>query len=303
VTHPAPPDRARPIRPPHPHPSGVRPPAIPRDLVPRHVALIMDGNGRWAKARGLPRTEGHKRGESALFDVIMGAIELGIPYLSAFAFSTENWRRSPDEVRFLMGFNRDVIHRRRDEFHEMGVRVRWAGRRPRLWRSVISELEYAERLTAGNSVLTLQFCVNYGSRAEIADAAAAIAADAVAGKIRPGKVDEKLFARYLDEPGLPDVDLFIRSSGEQRVSNFLLWQSAYAELVFLDTLFPDFDRRHLWQACEIYARRDRRYGGAQPNPVPAPPPPLAEPPRAEPRLPERLDDGDRQHAGDGGRAK
>ena len=132
------PGAARPIRPPDPHPEGARPPAIPAELLPRHVALVMDGNGRWAKQRGLPRTEGHKRGESALFDVIMGAIELGIPYLSAYAFSTENWRRSPDEVRFLMGFNRDVIRRRRDQLHEMGVRVRWAGRRPRLWRSVIS---------------------------------------------------------------------------------------------------------------------------------------------------------------------
>jgi trans,polycis-polyprenyl diphosphate synthase len=262
----------RPIRPPDPHPGGAQPPDIPRSLVPRHVALVMDGNGRWAKARGLPRTEGHKRGESALFDVIMGAIELGIPYLSAYAFSTENWRRSPDEVRFLMGFNRDVIHRRRDEFHEMGVRVRWAGRRPRLWRSVIAELEYAERLTAENSVLTLQFCVNYGGRAEIADAAAALAADVAAGKLRPDKVNEKVFARYLDEPDIPDVDLFIRSSGEQRTSNFLIWQSAYAELVFLDTLFPDFDRRHLWQACEIYASRDRRYGGALPNAVSDPGP-------------------------------
>ena len=192
----------------------------------------------------------------------MGAIELGIPYLSAYAFSTENWRRSPDEVRFLMGFNRDVIRRRRDQLNEMGVRVRWAGRRPRLWRSVISELEDAERMTAGNSVLTLQFCVNYGGRSEIADAAAALAADAVAGRIRPDRIDEKVFARYLDEPGIPDVDLFVRSSGEQRLSNFLIWQSAYAELVFLDTLFPDFDRRHLWRACEIYASRDRRYGGA-----------------------------------------
>ena len=134
---------------------GARPPDIPPELVPRHVALVMDGNGRWAKQRGLPRTEGHKRGEYSLFDVIMGAIELGIPYLSAYAFSTENWRRSPDEVRFLMGFNRDVIRRRRDQLNEMGVRVRWAGRRPRLWRSVISELEDAERMTAGNSVLTL----------------------------------------------------------------------------------------------------------------------------------------------------
>jgi undecaprenyl diphosphate synthase len=170
-----------------------------------------------------------------------------------------------------MGFNRDVIRRRRDQLNEMGVRVRWAGRRPRLWRSVISELEDAEQLTAGNSVLTLQFCVNYGGRAEIADAAAAMAADVAAGKLRADRIDEKVFARYLDEPGIPDVDLFIRSSGEQRTSNFLIWQSAYAEFVFLDTLFPDFDRRHLWQACEIFARRDRRYGGAEPSPPPAEP--------------------------------
>ncbi len=256
------------VRPPDPHPGGARPPDIPAHLLPRHVALVMDGNGRWAKQRGLPRTEGHKAGEHSLFDVIMGAIELGIPYLSAYAFSTENWRRSPDEVRFLMGFNRDVIRRRRDQLNEMGVRVRWAGRHQRLWRSVIDELADAEQMTAGNSVLTLQFCVNYGGRAEIADAAAAIAAEAAAGKLRAGNVTEKTIARYLDEPGIPDVDLFVRSSGEQRISNFLIWQSAYAEFVFLDTLFPDFDRRHLWHACEIYAGRDRRYGGAQPNPPP-----------------------------------
>ena len=283
------PGAARPIRPPDPHPEGARPPAIPAELLPRHVALVMDGNGRWAKQRGLPRTEGHKRGESALFDVIMGAIELGIPYLSAYAFSTENWRRSPDEVRFLMGFNRDVIRRRRDQLHEMGVRVRWAGRRPRLWRSVISELEDAERMTAGNSVLTLQFCVNYGGRSEIADAAAAMAADAVAGRLRPDRINEKVLARYLDEPGIPDVDLFVRSSGEQRISNFLIWQSAYAELVFLDTLFPDFDRRDLWRACAIYASRDRRYGGAVPNPLPA--------------LPDGLDPGDHEQAHDRGHAQ
>ncbi len=179
--------RAHAVRPPDPHISGARPPAIPADLVPRHVALVMDGNGRWAKERGLPRTEGHKRGEFALFDVIMGAIELGIRNLSAYAFSTENWKRSPEEVRFLMGFNRDVIRRRRDQLHEMGVRVRWAGRRPRLWRSVISELEDAERLTARNDVLTLQFCVNYGGRAEIADAAAAIAADVAAAGCGQGR--------------------------------------------------------------------------------------------------------------------
>ena len=256
---------ARPVRPPFPHPSGVRPPAIPRDLVPRHVAIVMDGDGRWAKQRGLPRTEGHKQGEASLLDVLAGAIELGVEYVSAYAFSTENWRRHPDEVRFLMGFNRDVIHRRRDELSAMGVRIRWAGRRPKLWRSVIKELEDAEQMSSENTVLTLQFCCNYGGRAEIADAAAAIAEEVAAGKIRPDKINEKLFSRYLDEPEIPEVDLFIRSSGEQRLSNFLLSQSAYAELVFLDTLWPDFDRRHLWHACEIYASRDRRYGGAVPT--------------------------------------
>ncbi|HUN32334.1 MAG TPA: isoprenyl transferase [Trebonia sp.] len=259
------PQQSGPVLPPFPHPTGARPPEIPSDLVPRHVAIVMDGDGRWAKERGLPRTEGHKQGESSLMDVLMGCIDLGIEYISAYAFSTENWKRHPDEVRFLMGFNRDVIHRRRDELASMGVRIRWAGRRPRLWRSVIAELESAEQLSAANTVLTLQFCCNYGGRAEIADAAATIAAEVAAGKIKPDKIDEKLFARYLDEPDIPDVDLWIRSSGEQRLSNFLLWQSAYAELVFLDTLWPDFDRRHLWHACEIYANRERRYGGATPN--------------------------------------
>jgi len=251
--------------PPNPHPSGARPPDIPKDKVPRHIALVMDGNGRWAKQRGLPRTRGHEAGEHSLFDCVEGAIELGVKALSAYAFSTENWRRSPEEVRFLMGFNRDVIRRRRDEMHALGVRVRWAGRRPRLWRSVIKELEIAEELTRDNDVLTLTMCVNYGGRAEIADAAAAIAREAAAGRLDPDKVDESTVARFLDEPDMPDVDLFVRSSGENRTSNFLLWQSAYAELVFLDTLWPDFDRRHLWQAIEIYASRDRRYGGAVPN--------------------------------------
>jgi undecaprenyl diphosphate synthase len=237
--------------------------------VPKHVAIVMDGNGRWAKARGLPRTKGHEAGEASLLDVVEGAIEVGVEWISAYAFSTENWRRSPDEVRFLMGFNRDVIRRRRDYMHELGVRVRWAGRRPKLWKSVIDELEYAEELTKDNRVLTLTMCVNYGGRAEIADAAGAFARAAIAGDVDPSKVTPKIFARYLDEPEMPDVDLFIRSSGEQRTSNFLLWQSAYAELVFLDTLWPDFDRRDLWRAIEMYADRERRYGTARPNEVPS----------------------------------
>jgi undecaprenyl diphosphate synthase len=252
----------REVKAPNPHPSGVRPPDLPKDKIPRHVAIVMDGNGRWAKSRGLPRTAGHEAGESSLFDCVEGAIELGITAISAYAFSTENWRRSPDEVRFLMGFNRDVIRRRRDEMHELGVRVRWAGRRPRLWRSVIKELEVAEELTRDNDVLTLTMCVNYGGRAEIADAAAAIGREVAAGRLNPDKIDESTVARFLDEPDMPDVDLFVRSSGENRTSNFLLWQSAYAEFVFLDTLWPDFDRRHLWAACEEYASRQRRFGTA-----------------------------------------
>lgn len=248
---------------PTPHPSGATAPNIPREFVPRHVAVVMDGNGRWAQERGLPRTAGHEAGEASLLDCVHGALELGIGWLSAYAFSTENWRRSPDEVRFLMGFNRDVIRRRRDEMHEMGVRVRWAGRRPRLWKSVIKELEEAERLTAKNTKLTLTMCVNYGGRAEIVDAITDIAEQVRMGKIDPTSVTEKNFHRYLYEPDMPDVDLFVRSSGEQRTSNFLLWQSAYAEMVFLDTLWPDFDRRNLWEACEIYAARDRRYGGVK----------------------------------------
>lgn len=227
----------------------------------------MDGNGRWAKQRGLPRTKGHEAGEAVLFEVIDGAIEMGIPYLSAYAFSTENWKRDPCEVRFLMGFNREVIRRRRDELDALGVRVRWAGRRPKLWGSVIHELEKTEDQTRHNTVMTLQLCVNYGGRAEIVDAVRAIAAEAKAGRINPERITEASFRRYLDEPDIPDVDLFIRSSGEQRTSNFLLWQSAYAEYVFLDKLWPDWDRRDLWAAVEGYARRDRRFGGAIPNQV------------------------------------
>ncbi|HSK96750.1 MAG TPA: isoprenyl transferase [Euzebyales bacterium] len=249
-------------RPPSAHPSGARPPALPAQLVPQHVAVVMDGNGRWARARGLPRTAGHEAGEAALFDVVEGAIEIGVRYVSAYAFSTENWRRSSDEVRFLMGFNRDVIRRRRDDMHALGVRVRWAGRRPRLWRSVIRELEEAERLTRSNTVCTLTMCVNYGGRAEIADAARALAEQVAAGTLKPAQVTQKALARCLDEPGLPDVDLFWRTSGEQRLSNFMLWQSAYAELVFTDVRWPDVDRRQLWSAVEEYARRTRRYGTA-----------------------------------------
>jgi len=254
--------RARQVRAPSPHPSGARPPAIPAARVPRHVAIVMDGNGRWARSRGLPRTAGHEAGEHSLFEVVEGAIEIGVKAVSAYAFSTENWARSPDEVRFLMGFNRDVIRRRRDEMHALGVRVRWAGRAPRLWRSVIKELKVAEEMTRHNDVLTLTMCVNYGGRAELADVARSIAREVAAGRQNPDKVDEKVFARHLYVPELADADMVWRTSGEERLSNFLLWQAAYAELVFTDILWPDVDRLALWKAIEIYAARDRRFGSA-----------------------------------------
>jgi undecaprenyl diphosphate synthase len=230
-------------------------PGIDPDRVPAHVAIVMDGNGRWANRQGLTRIEGHRAGEAALLDVVAGAIQIGVKHLSVYAFSTENWKRSPDEVRFLMGFNRDVLHRRRDQLNDWGVRVRWAGRKPRLWRSVIDELQFAERLTAHNSVLTLTMCVNYGGRQELVDAVRAMVSSGA-------PITEKSIQKHLYTSELPDVDLFVRSSGEQRTSNFLLWQSAYAELVFLDTLWPDFSRVQLWDAVETYARRTRRFGGA-----------------------------------------
>jgi undecaprenyl diphosphate synthase len=247
--------------------TGIYPPELPAAGVPDHVAIVMDGNGRWANKRGLPRTEGHRAGEAALLDVVAGAIQVGVKHLSVYAFSTENWVRSPDEVRFLMGFNRDVLHRRRDQLNEWGVRVRWAGRKPKLWASVIKELQFAEKLTEGNDVLTLTMCVNYGGRTEIADAVRSIAEDVKAGRLRPSGISEKTIARALYAPEMPDVDLFVRSSGEQRTSNFLLWQSAYAEMVFLNRLWPDFTREDLWEAIGIYVGRDRRFGGAVDKPA------------------------------------
>jgi undecaprenyl diphosphate synthase len=242
--------------------TGIYPPTLEPSSVPDHVAIVMDGNGRWANGKGLTRIEGHRAGEASLLDVVAGAIQIGVKHLSVYAFSTENWKRSPEEVRFLMGFNRDVLHRRRDQLNDWGVRVRWAGRKPRLWRSVIDELQFAERLTAANNVLTLTMCVNYGGRTEIADAVRGIAEDVAAGRLKPSGVTEKSIQKHLYAPDLPDVDLFVRSSGEQRTSNFMLWQSAYAEMVFLDTLWPDFTRESLWRAIEVFAARTRRFGGA-----------------------------------------
>jgi undecaprenyl diphosphate synthase len=233
--------------------------------VPHHVAIVMDGNGRWANARGLTRVEGHRAGEAALMDVIEGAIQAGVKYLTVFAFSTENWKRSPDEVKFLMNYNREVLRRRRDELDGWNVRIKWAGRRPKLWPTVIDELLIAEKQTARNKGLTFTMCVNYGSRIEIVDAINQIVEDSKSGKLS-GALTEKKMQNYLLTKDLPDVDLFIRSSGETRVSNFLLWQSAYAEFVFLDVLWPDFSRKDLWAAIQQYSKRNRRFGGAVDKP-------------------------------------
>ena len=241
-------------------PKPLEPPKVAS--VPRHVAIVMDGNGRWAKKRGLPRTAGHEAGELALLDVVHGAIQIGVKELSAYAFSTENWRRSPEEVKFLMGFNRDVLRRRRDEMHELGVRVRWVGKPGRLWKSVIGELQEAEELTNRNKVLTLNMCVNYGGRAEIVDAVQAIAYEVSKRKLEPSSIKESTLKKFMYNPQMSDVDLFLRTSGEERTSNFLPWQSVYAEMVFMDVLWPDVDRRTLWKAIEIYNERERRFGKA-----------------------------------------
>ena len=231
--------------------------------MPRHIALVMDGNGRWAQEKGMKRTEGHRRGEAVLLDVVDACLAAGVPYLSAYAFSTENWRRSPEEVRFLMGFNRDVLRRQREWLNERGVRVGWAGRRPRLWRSVIKELEAAQELTKDNTKMTLAMCVNYGGRAELVDGFRDIAKQVAAGELTPRDIKEETIAQHLYDPGMPDVDLFLRPSGEKRTSNFLLWQSAYAEMIYQDKLFPDFTPEDLFAAIEEYARRDRRFGGVK----------------------------------------
>ena len=248
-------------RPPQ-HTSKAAAPRIEADRLPNHVAIVMDGNGRWATQRGLSRTEGHKMGEAVVIDIACGAVELGIKWLSLYAFSTENWKRSPEEVRFLMGFNRDVVRRRRESLNAMGVKIRWVGSRPRLWRSVINELAIAEQMTKNNDVITINYCVNYGGRTEIADATREIAREVAAGRLNPERITESTISRHMQRPDIPDVDLFLRTSGEQRSSNFMLWQSAYAEYIFQDKLWPDYDRRDLWAACEEYVSRNRRFGSA-----------------------------------------
>ena len=226
--------------------------------VPSHVACVMDGNGRWAQRRGVKRTEGHAAGEEALWDVVQGAIDLGVRWLTVYAFSTENWRRPIDEVRFLMNFNREILTRRRTFLHDQGVRIRFAGRRDwRVPRKLIREQDESIDLTKGNRKMTLTFAFNYGGRAEIVDAVRTL----VAAGAKADDITEKAIARHLYFPDMPDPDLVVRTSGEFRISNFLLWELAYSELVFTEVLWPDFRRHHLAEAIREYQRRERRFGG------------------------------------------
>jgi undecaprenyl diphosphate synthase len=235
------------------------------DRIPRHVGLSLDGMGGGATARGLPRTAGHAAGEAALFDTVEGALEIGIEWLTAYTFSTENWSRSEDEVEFLMWFNEDLLTRRRDHLHAQGVRMLFAGDMddPRIPDRNRKHMAEAAEMTASNQRLNLVFAFNYGSRREILDATRAIAARVAAGELEVEDIDEALLARSLYIPDMPDVDLVIRSSGEHRLSNFLLWQSAYAEFHFPGILWPDFDRHGLLDAVIDYQQRERRFGGAE----------------------------------------
>jgi undecaprenyl diphosphate synthase len=226
--------------------------------VPTHVGCVMDGNGRWALKRRLPRTEGHAAGEEALFDAVEGALDLGIKWLTVYAFSTENWRRPADEVRFLIQFNESILVRRRDELNDRDVRIRFVGRRDwRVPKRLVRRMDEALSLTAANRTMTLTIAFNYGGRAEIVDAVRALVAAGTSAE----KIDERAIRRHLYDPEMPDPDLVVRTSGEYRISNFLLWELAYSELVFTDVLWPDFRREHLFEAVREFQRRDRRYGG------------------------------------------
>ena len=237
-------------------------PPAPAPPPPAHVAIIMDGNGRWAKARGLPRIAGHRRGAEAVRRTVKAAAAHGIAYLTLFGFSSENWKRPVDEVDDLMGLLRHYIRAEIAELHANGVRVRIIGDRARLAPDIVSLIDKAESLTGGNPGLTLTVALSYGARAEIAAASRAIAVAARDGRLAPEQVDEALFERYLLTAGMPDPDLVIRTSGEQRMSNFLLWQTAYAELVFTETLWPDFGEVELEKALREYHGRERRYGAS-----------------------------------------
>ncbi len=234
---------------------------IDPERVPAHVAIVMDGNGRWAQQRGLPRTEGHAAGEEALFDTVKGGVQVGLKWLTVYAFSTENWRRPASEVLYLMNFNRGILRRHRNELNDMNVRIRFIGRRDwRVPRSVLKEIEAAERLTRDNTGMRFTVAFNYGGRAEITDAVKQLLREHDAGRLRIEKLSERAIEERLYSPDMPDPDLLIRTSGEQRISNFLLWQAAYSELWFTPVFWPDFNREHLFEAIRDYQKRSRRFG-------------------------------------------
>lgn len=228
--------------------------------MPKTVAIIMDGNGRWATSRGLPRIEGHREGEKAVTATVLASVEMGLKALTLFAFSTENWKRPVDEVRFLMSFNRDMLDRRVAEFHENNVKIRFLGRRKRIPRSLMRKMDESAELTRNNNGLKLNVAFNYGGRAELVDAMRGIAQKVAEGKMKPGSISEKTISKHLYAPDLPDYDLLIRTAGEMRVSNFLLWEIAYAELYVTPVVWPDFRGENLREAIEEYSHRTRTYG-------------------------------------------
>ncbi len=237
-------------------------PGIDPSRIPVHIAAVMDGNGRWAQRRGLKRTDGHAAGEEALMDAVEGALDMGVKWLTVYAFSTENWRRPADEVRFLMHFNESLLTRRRDELNEKGVRIRFIGRRDwRVPKRLARRIDESVELTKRNRTLTLTIAFNYGGRAEIVDAVKELIDEGVSSS----KIDEKAIAKRLYAPDMPEPDLVVRTSGEFRTSNFLMWESAYSELVFTDVLWPDFRREHLFDSVREFQDRDRRFGGLSPE--------------------------------------
>ena len=238
-------------------PSILKKLGIDPKAIPQHVAVIMDGNGRWAEQRNLPRTEGHLKGEEALFECVEGALELGVSWLTVFGFSTENWSRPKNEVQFLINFNRETIRKRRDQLHERNVKIEFIGREDwRMPKGLLRDMNEARDLTKKNNAMTFTVAFNYGGRAELVDAFRAMEKDGISSK----QITEKKITQYLYGRDMPEPDLIIRTSGEQRISNFLLWQSAYSEFLFLDTFWPDFTRAALYQAIAEYQVRSRRFG-------------------------------------------